>query len=88
MVCLSMQKHVVFKAKFWYSEQNTKKKILRARSGVSAQLLNFLKNISPQNLSQQKQRALVNVQCSSWKNLLSGGPQGTNLGPQQFYFYE
>ena len=60
-----MQKHVVFKAKFWYSEQNKKKKkkkkILRAWSRVSAQLLNFLKNISPQNLSQQKQRVLVNV---------------------------
>ena len=41
MVCLSMQKHVVFKATFWYSEQNTKKKNLKSVKWGQCSVIEF-----------------------------------------------
>ena len=51
--------------------------------GIEGNLLKLLENY----LHNRKQRVALNGQCSSWKNILSGVPQGSVLGPFLFLIY-
>ena len=51
--------------------------------GIEGKLLNLLENY----LHNRKQRVVLDGQCSSWKNILSGVPQGSVLGPLLFLIY-
>ena len=52
-------------------------------SGIEGNLLKLLENY----LHNRKQRVVLNGQCSSWKNILSGVPQGSVLGLLLFLIY-
>ena len=54
-----------------------------AAHGIGGELLLWIENW----LSGQKQRVTLNGQCSSWKDVLSGVPQGLVLGPILFLIY-
>ena len=51
--------------------------------GIKGNLLKLLENY----LHNRKQRVVLDGQCSSWKNILSGVPQGSVLGPLLFLIY-
>ena len=51
--------------------------------GIEGNLLKLLENY----LHNRKQRVVLNGQCSSWKNILPGVPQGSVLGPLLFLIY-
>ena len=49
--------------------------------GVEGNLLNL------DNLDKRKERVILDSQCSSWKNIPSGVPQRSILGPRLFLIY-
>ena len=51
--------------------------------GIQGNLLKLLENY----LHNRKQRVVLDGQCSSWKNILSGVPHGSILGPFFFLIY-
>ena len=51
--------------------------------GINSQLINLLKDY----LSNRKQRVLLNGKTSAWKNINSGVPQGSVLGPLLFLIF-
>ena len=51
--------------------------------GIEGNLLKLLENY----LHNRKQRVVLNGQCSSWKNILSGVPQDSVLGTLLFLIY-
>ena len=51
--------------------------------GVEGSLFCLLENY----LENRKQRVILHGQCSSWKNIVSGVPQGSVLGPLLFLIY-
>ena len=51
-------------------------------NGVSGKLLNLIKSF----LSERYQRAVLIGKSSSWKLVLAGVPQGSELGPLFFLF--
>ena len=53
------------------------------QNGVSGSLLNFFKNY----LSDRKQRVVLNGSCADYKDIKSGVPQGSVLGPLLFLIY-
>ena len=53
------------------------------QNGISGSLLNFLKNY----LSNRKQRVVLNGSCADYKDIESGVPQGSVLGPLLFLVY-
>ena len=53
------------------------------QNGISGNLLNLLEDF----LKERKQRAVLNGQVSTWKNINAGVPQGSILGPLLFLIY-
>ena len=53
------------------------------RFGVSGQLLSLIQSF----LTDQKQRTVLNGQCSNWGDISVGVPQGSILGPLFFLVY-
>ena len=51
--------------------------------GIKGNLLKFLQSF----LSNRVQRVVLNGQCSEWKNISAGVPQGSILGPLLFLIY-
>ena len=51
--------------------------------GVEGSLFYLLENY----LENRKQRVILHGQYSSWKNIVSGVPQGSVLGPLLFFIY-
>ena len=52
-------------------------------NGIQGNLLNVLTSF----LNSRKQRVVLNGQCSDWKNVSAGVPQGSILGPLFFLIY-
>ena len=50
------------------------------QNGISRKLLHLIKDF----LSDRKQRAVLNGQCSSWMDVQAGVPQVSMLGPLPF----
>ena len=53
------------------------------QNGISGNLLKLLEDF----LKKRKQRAVLNGQVSTWKNINAGVPQGSILGPLLFLIY-
>ena len=53
------------------------------RCGVSGRLLSLVQSF----LKVQKQRTILNGQCSTWGDISAGVPQGSILGPLFFLVY-
>lgn len=53
------------------------------RYGLSEELVNWIKAF----LTNRRQRVVLGNECSSWKEVLSGVPQGSVLGPILFVIY-
>ena len=53
------------------------------QNGISGNLLNLLCDF----LNERKQRVILNGQFSTWKNVSTGVPQGSILGPLLFLIY-
>ena len=53
------------------------------RSGVSGRFLSLIINF----LKDRKQRTVLNGQCSDWRDISAGLPQGSILGPLFFHVY-
>ena len=53
------------------------------QNGISGNLLNLQEDF----LKKRKQRAVLNGQVSTWKNINAGVPQGSILGPLLFLIY-
>ena len=51
--------------------------------GIKGNLLKLLQSF----LSSRVQRVVLNGQCSEWKNISAGVPQGSILGPLLFLIY-
>ena len=52
-------------------------------NGISGNLVNLLRDF----LNETKQRVILNGQCSTWKNVTAGVPQGSILVPLLFSIY-
>ena len=65
--------------KVWHPGLLFKLKSYRIEGNLLKLLENYLHN--------RKQRVVLDGQCSSWKNILSGVPQGSVLGPFLFLIY-
>ena len=63
----------------WHQGLLLKLKSCGAEESIFYLLENYLEN--------RKQRVILHGQCSSWKNIVSGVPQGSVLGPLLFLIY-
>ena len=53
------------------------------QNGICCEMTNILKDF----LSDRKQRAILNYQCSSWADIHAGVQQGSILGPLLFFIH-